>query len=117
MHTSVLGSGYVGATLAVCLADLGHDVTAVDIDSTIVERLNAGDPPIAEPGLDDLYAEHVGDQLRTTADCDAILDTNVTFLMMQTPAREDGSIDLSVVLAAAERLGETLAAKKSTTSS
>jgi UDPglucose 6-dehydrogenase len=57
MHTSVLGRGYVGAPLAACLADLGHDVTAVDIDETVVERLNAGDPPIAEPRLDELYAE------------------------------------------------------------
>jgi len=111
MHASVLGSGYVGATLAACLADLGHDVTAVDIDKTVVERLNAGDPPIAEPGLDELYSKHVGDRLRATTDYDAVLDTDLTFLTVQTPAREDGSIDLSVVLAAAEQLGETLAAK------
>jgi len=111
MHTSVLGSGYVGATLAACLADLGHDVTAVDIDPTVVERLNTGNPPIAEPGLDELYSKYIGDRLSATTDYDAVLKTDITFLTVQTPAREDGSIDLSVVLAAVEQLGETLATK------
>jgi UDPglucose 6-dehydrogenase len=111
MNVSIVGSGYVGTTVAACLADLGHDVVAIDIDEALVERLNAGEAPIHEPGLQELLDSHVGERLRATTDYDAVLETDLTFLAIQTPAREDGSIDLTVLEAAAGMLGETLAAK------
>jgi len=111
MHLSVVGSGYVGTTIAACFASLGHDVTAIDIDETVVSRLNNGEASIHEPGLDDLLAEHAGGRLVATTDYDAIADTDVTFLALPTPAREDGSIDLSIILNAAEAVGDALATK------
>ncbi|WP_158058226.1 UDP-glucose 6-dehydrogenase AglM [Halorussus halophilus] len=111
MNISIIGSGYVGTTVAACLADLGHDVTNVDIDADIVETINAGDSPIDEPQLDGLIDEHSGERLRATTDYDAILDTELTFLTLTTPSNPDGSLDTSIIDAATEQLGETLAAK------
>ena len=115
MRVSIIGSGYVGTTIAACFADLGHDVVNVDIDQEIVDTINAGMAPIHEDGLSALIAEHAGPnstgQLTATTDYDAVLATDVTFLCLPTPQNADGSIDLSIMEAAAEQLGSTLAAK------
>ncbi len=111
MNVSIVGSGYVGTTVAACLADSGHDVVNVDIDEDVVQSLNDGKAPIHEPGLDELVAEHGGDTLRATTDYDAILDTDVTFLALPTPSTDDGSIDLAIMKAGARSVGETLAGK------
>ena len=113
MRISIIGSGYVGTTIAACFADMGHEVVNVDVDAAIVEAINSGQSPIHEPGLDDLLAAHSGEGLTATTDYDAVLDTEITFLALPTPAREDGSIDTSIIEAAAETLGETLQAKDS----
>jgi UDPglucose 6-dehydrogenase len=109
MQVSIVGSGYVGTSVAACFADLGHEVTNVDIDEDIVAAINAGESPINEPGLDDLVATYGGDRMEATTNYDAALDTDLTFLALLTPSRDDGSIDLSYMEAAAETLGETLA--------
>ena len=111
MHVSIVGSGYVGTTVAACLADLGHDVTNVDVDEDIVAAINDGESPIHEPGLADLVADHAGENLRATTDYDAVRETDVTFLALPTPSEEDGAIDLAYMEAGAESLGEALAEK------
>jgi len=111
MHVSIVGSGYVGTTVAACLADLGHDVTNVDIDEDIVASINDGESPIHEPGLDELIDEHAGERLQATTDYDAIQETDVTFLALPTPSEEDGAIDLAYMEAGAASLGEALADK------
>ena len=108
MRISIIGSGYVGTTIAACFADLGHEVVNVDIDEEIVTAINSGESPIHEPGLDELIATHGGDTLTATTAYDDVLDTEITFLALPTPSREDGSIDTSIIEAAAESLGETL---------
>jgi UDPglucose 6-dehydrogenase len=112
MHVSVIGSGYVGTTLAACLADLGHDVVAVDIDEDIVARLNEGEAPIHEPGLQPLLDAYTGTRLRATTDYDAVPETDLTFVTVQTPSREDGSIDIGAVEAACRDVGESIAEKE-----
>ncbi|WP_435063662.1 UDP-glucose 6-dehydrogenase AglM [Halobaculum sp. EA56] len=109
MRINVVGSGYVGTTLAASLADLGHEVTAIDIDEAVVAALNDGRAPIHEPGLDELVAEHAGGRLRATTSYDDVPAADVTFLAIQTPSREDGSIDTGALRAAAETTGEALA--------
>jgi UDPglucose 6-dehydrogenase len=113
MLLSVVGSGYVGTTIAACFADLGHDVINIDIDRDIVDAINAGEAPIHEDGLAELLTKHAGDggtgRLRATTEYAEILDTDVTFLCLPTPQDEDGSIDLSIMEASAAQLGEALA--------
>ncbi len=111
MKLSVVGSGYVGTTIAACFAELGHDVTAIDIDESVVDSLNQGTAAIHEPGLDDLLAEHVGDRLRATTDYSTIPETDATFLALPTPSNDDGSIDTAIILAAAESVGQALVEK------
>jgi len=110
MHVSIVGSGYVGTTVAACLADLGHEVTTIDIDEEIVAAIERGESPIHEPGLDELVATHGGESLRATTDYDAIRETELTMLALPTPSNEDGSIDLGYMEAGAASVGEALAA-------
>ena len=109
MNISVIGCGYVGASVAACFADLGHEVVAVDVDADRVAALNEGRPPVHEPGLDELAAANAGDRLRATTDYGAVPDTDLTFLAVGTPSNDDGSVDTSVVEAAAGMLGGALA--------
>ncbi len=111
MHVSIVGSGYVGTTVAACLADLGHDVVNVEIDEDIVETINAGEAPIHEAGLAERIAEHAGSRLRATTDYAAVRDTAVTLLCLPTPQEDDGSLDLAIMQAGAESLGDALAGK------
>ena len=111
MHVSIVGSGYVGTTVAACLADLGHEVVNVEIDDGIVDAINAGESPIHEAGLQELIADHAGETLRATTDYGAVVDTDLTMLCLPTPQAEDGSLDLAIMEAGAESLGDALAAK------
>jgi UDPglucose 6-dehydrogenase len=116
MDVGVVGSGYVGTTLAACLADLGHDVTAVDVDEAIVAALREGRTPVEEPGLADLVAAHAGPdgtgRLRATTDYGALAGVAVVFLALPTPSREDGSVDTSVVVAGARSLASVVAGRE-----
>ncbi|MFY4813871.1 UDP-glucose 6-dehydrogenase AglM [Haloarcula sp. AONF1] len=109
MNVSIVGSGYVGTTVAACLADLGHEVVTIDIDEDIVDAINDGESPIHEPGLDELVAEHGGGRLRASTDYEEILDTELTMLALPTPSNDDGSVDLQFMEAGAASVGEALA--------
>ena len=111
MNVSVIGSGYVGTTVAACLAELGHDVVNVDIDDEVVALINDGSAPIHEPRLDKLIAEHAGEFLRATTDYAAVRDTELTLVCLPTPSLDDGSVDTSVVEQGARSVGEALAEK------
>ncbi|WP_137290300.1 UDP-glucose 6-dehydrogenase AglM [Natronorubrum halophilum] len=111
MQLTVIGSGYVGTTIAACFAAFGHEVTAIDIDEEIVEAINNGQAPISEPGLEDLLETHVGNRLEATTSYDAVPESDVTFLAIGTPSNDDGSIDLGALGAAAEATGAALADK------
>jgi UDPglucose 6-dehydrogenase len=111
MNVSIVGSGYVGTTVAACLADAGHYVVNIDIDESTVVAINDGDSPIHEPGLDGLISEHGGDRLRATTDYDAVRETDLTMLALPTPSNDDGSIDTSIIEGGADALGDALAAK------
>ncbi len=82
---TVIGTGYVGLVTAACLADLGHVVIGMDVDSAKVERLRKGIIPIYEPGLAELIAS-CGDRLRFTDDpADAYADGEFIFICVDTP--------------------------------
>jgi UDPglucose 6-dehydrogenase len=111
VNISIVGSGYVGTTIAACFADLGHTVVNVDIDADVVDSINDGEAPIHEPGLEERIEAHAGGNLRATTEYDATRETDVTFLALPTPSQDDGRIDRSIMEAGAESLGEALAGK------
>lgn len=108
MKLSIIGTGYVGLVSGACFAKLGNDVVCVDIDKDKVEMINNGVSPIYEEGLEDLLLEYKDSIRATSSYRDAIKDSDVTFICVGTPSRDDGSIDLSFVEKAAEEVGEQL---------
>lgn len=107
MKIAVIGTGYVGLVSGVCFSDFGHDVVCVDKDSAKIERLNAGEVPIYEPGLDVLMAKNVdAGRLSFTLDLAAALEgAEAVFIAVGTPTRRgDGHADLTYVMAAAEEI-------------
>jgi UDPglucose 6-dehydrogenase len=107
MKISVIGSGYVGLVTGACLAALGTDVLCMDVDPEKVARLQAGDIPIYEPGLDEIVRRCSAEgRLRFTTDAsESATFGQVQFIAVGTPPGEDGSADLSYVLAAARAIG------------
>ncbi len=110
MNVTIFGTGYVGLVTGTCLAEVGNDVVCVDIDADKVARLNRGEVPIFEPGLDDLVAANrKAGRLRFTVDAaTAVAHGAVIFIAVGTPPDEDGSADLSYVLAVARTVGRNL---------
>ena len=110
MQVTIFGTGYVGLVTGTCLAEVGNDVVCVDIDASKVDRLNRGEVPIFEPGLDDLVAANrAAGRLRFTTDAAmAIAHGKVIFIAVGTPPDEDGSADLSHVLSVARTIGKHL---------
>ena len=97
MRIAIFGSGYVGLVTAVCFAELGHSVVAVDKDPEIVARLSDGVPTLFEPGLEELLQANLrAGRLRFTTSAQAGLEpSEIVFLCVGTPAQPDGSADLS----------------------
>lgn len=110
MNIAVVGTGYVGLVSGTCFADTGVNVTCVDVDSKKIERLEQGDIPIYEPGLDELVMKNVkaGRLKFTTSLADIINEQDIVFSAVGTPPDEDGSADLRYVLQVAKTIGENL---------
>jgi UDPglucose 6-dehydrogenase len=109
---TVIGTGYLGLTHAVCLAEFGHDVLAVDTDARKVAQAASGTAPFFERGLQELLRKQLdAGRLRfTTSHAEAASFADIHFLCVGTPQAPDGSADLSQVYAAAEALAPHLAA-------
>ncbi|HEX2790391.1 MAG TPA: UDP-glucose/GDP-mannose dehydrogenase family protein [Steroidobacteraceae bacterium] len=110
MKVTIFGSGYVGLVSGACLAEAGNHVVCVDIDAARVERLNSGEVPIHEPGLDALmHRNRDAGRLEFTADTARGVEHGLFQLIcVGTPADEDGSADLSHVLKVAQAIGAHL---------
>jgi len=108
MNVSVVGSGYVGTTIAGVFAEWGHDVVAVDIDSARVTALNAGEVPIEEPGLQALITAHIGERLAATDEIDAVAAGECTIITVPTPTADDGAVDTTAVETAVGDIGSAL---------
>lgn len=108
MKISVIGCGYVGCVTGACFADWGHEVVFVDIDPRKIKSIIAGKSPIYEPGLEDIIKKNQN-RIGATMDLrEAIQSTDLTFITVGTPSQEDGTIDLSYIVAACENLGQCL---------
>jgi UDPglucose 6-dehydrogenase len=122
MKIAMIGTGYVGLVSGVCFSDFGHDVICVDNDPAKIDKLNRGEVPIYEPGLDVMMASNVAaGRLSFTGDLAAAVDgADAVFIAVGTPTRRgDGHADLTYVIAAAEQIaraitGYTVVVTKST---
>lgn len=111
MKIAVVGTGYVGLVTGTCFAETGNQVTCVDINEDKINRMKAGEVPIYEPGLEDLFHRNVEEgRLKFTTDLAAGIEgAKVIFLALPTPPGEDGSADLKYILQVANDLGPLLA--------
>jgi UDPglucose 6-dehydrogenase len=109
-EVAVIGTGYVGLTTAVCLAELGHQVTGVDIDEAKIAQLRTGTPTIYEPGLDQLLASTLkSGRLTFTSDYQkAIPGAEFVFIAVGTPPGRRGEADLVFVKQAAKAIAATM---------
>jgi UDPglucose 6-dehydrogenase len=111
MRVTMMGAGYVGLVSGACFADFGHVVSCLDKDHGKIERLEQGELPIFEPGLDELVARNVREGRLTFHNdgADAIRAADAVFIAVGTPSRRgDGHADLSYVYAAAEEIAELM---------
>jgi UDPglucose 6-dehydrogenase len=108
MKITIIGTGYVGLVTGACLAEIGNDVFCVDVDARKIEILNSGGVPIHEPGLQELIVRNrAAGRIRFSTDVAAsVAHGDIQFIAVGTPPDEDGSADLSYVLAAARSIGE-----------
>ena len=110
MNIAIVGTGYVGLVSGTCFAEMGVNVTCVDIDSNKIEKLKNGVIPIYEPGLEEMVLRNVAaGRLNFTTDLRTVLDdVEVVFSAVGTPPDEDGSADLKYVLAVAKTFGQNI---------
>ena len=107
MKIAVVGTGYVGLVTGTCFAETGNHVTCVDINEDKINRMKAGEVPIYEPGLEDLFHRNTeeGRLNFTTSLSEGIKGAKVIFLALPTPPGENGSADLKYILKVAKDLG------------
>ncbi len=99
MNIAIFGTGYVGLVTGVCLSDIGHRVTCIDIDENKVARMKQGISPIYEPGLDELMGKNIEEKrLLFTTDCRSGIDgADVIYIAVGTPQKQNGSADLQYI--------------------
>ena len=110
MNIAVVGTGYVGLVTGTCFAETGNNVVCVDIDANKVQRMQNGEIPIFEPGLDVIFERNTKQgRLHFTTDLKKAIDpASVIFLALPTPPGEDGSADLSYILGVADDLSKII---------
>jgi len=114
MKLSVIGTGYVGLVTGTCFAETGNHVICVDIDAAKVQRMQNGEVPIYEPGLETIFHRNIKQgNLHFTTDMQYAVDnSDIIFLALPTPPNEDGSADLRHILDVAEKLGTMITSYK-----
>ena len=110
MNITIVGTGYVGLVSGTCFAELGSNVTCVDVNEEKIANLKQGIVPIYEPGLDSMISKNVnaGRLHFTTRLHEVIEDTEIVFIAVGTPSGEDGSADLKYVLDVARSIGRSI---------
>ena len=116
MRVGVIGTGYVGLVTATCLAEMGHHLICVDADPRKIETLRAGKIPIYEPDLAEMVARNVAEgRMRFTGStAEGTRESEVIFIAVGTPGRDDGTADLSAIEAVARDVAANLEAGKGT---
>ena len=112
ISVGVVGAGYVGLTLAACLAELGHQVMCVDSDGSKIDQLNQGNSTIVEQGLPELIRSSLesGRLHFVLGSAATVVDTEIIFLCLPTPMSETGAADTHLVVEAIRELAPVVAA-------
>lgn len=109
MKVSIVGTGYVGLVTGTCFAEMGNEVTCVDIDAQKVKSMQDGNIPFYEPDLEPLFKRNIKEgRLQFSTELESSIGAAAIFLALPTPEGEDGSADLSYVLDVADKLGQLL---------
>ena len=109
MKVSVIGTGYVGLVSGTCFAEIGHQVTCIDIDEKKVQMLQNAQSPIYEPGLNDLLKRNItANRLHFSTGYDSCNEADITFLAVGTPSGDDGNADLTYLESAAMSVAKNL---------
>lgn len=110
MNISVAGTGYVGLVAGVCFAEVGHNVTCVDVNADKIELMKQGISPIYEVGLEELMKKNYkAGRLHYTAEyADAYRNADIIFIGVGTPELPDGSADLSYIATVARQIAESI---------
>lgn len=109
MKLSIIGTGYVGLVTGTCFAEMGLDVTCIDIDAAKVERMKKGQCPIFEPGLEPMMqANHKEGRLNFSTSFDSVSTAAAVFLAVGTPASDDGQADLKYIFGACDSIAPFL---------
>lgn len=112
MNVSVIGTGYVGLVSGTCFAEIGHNVTCIDIDPKKIDLLRDGKSPIYEPGLNDLLERNIrANRLKFSTGYESCAQADVIFLAVGTPSGDDGSANLTYLEKAAESVAENFKEK------
>ncbi len=110
MNIAVVGTGYVGLVSGACFAEMGLNVTCIDIDSDKIELLNSGDIPIYEPGLKSIVTKnHEANRLHFTTDLLSVInEITILFIAVGTPSDEEGNADLSALFSVVESIASNM---------
>ena len=114
MHVGVIGAGYVGLVTGTCFAEMGNDVTIMDVDEARIQSLIDGRVPIYEPGLEPMIARNVAEKrLHFTTDLEYTNERSlINFIAVGTPPDDNGAADLKYVFEVARSIGRTMTTYK-----
>jgi UDPglucose 6-dehydrogenase len=108
MKITIVGGGYVGLVTGACFADIGHEVSIIEIDPVKVLMMNEKKAPIFEPGLENILIRTMGKNLRVGPTYDPVSTSDLTFICVGTPPNEDGSANLTYIESASHSVGHAL---------
>ncbi len=108
MKITIIGGGHVGLVTGACLADIGHDITIIEVDPVKVGLINGKRAPIFEPGLENILIRTTGKNLRASLSYDSVSKSDLTFICVGTPRNDDGSVNLAYIESSSHSIGTAL---------
>ena len=108
MRIVVAGTGYVGLVTAVCLSEIGHTLTCVDVDENKIKMLNEGKSPIYEPGLEELMKKNEKLLTFTLDSKNSYKEADIIFIGVGTPEKKDGSANLKYVFEVSKEIAQNI---------